>query len=87
MISFIGCEECCGYLAQWLDELCGTVSASDWASNDGQGSFGVQYWDNYCLLAGGNWSFSTHCGSRYRNANNVRSNVNTNIGGRGSIWF
>ena len=84
MISFIGAEECCGYLTQWLDELCGTASASDWANNDGQGSFGQQYWDNYCLHAGGNWCDSTHCGSRYRSANNVRSKVNTVIGGRGS---
>ena len=44
MISFIGCEECCGYLTQWLDELCGTASASDWANNDGQGTL-AQYWD------------------------------------------
>ena len=83
MISFIGCEECCGYLAQWLDELCGTDSASDWTSNDGQGSFGLQYRDNYCLHAGGNWSDTTHCGSRYRNASGVRSGVVTAFGGRG----
>ena len=37
------------------------------------------------LLAGGNWNNAANCGSRSRNANNVRSNVNTNIGGRGSI--
>lgn len=84
MISFIGCEECCGYLSQWLDELCGTNSASDWANNDGQGSFGQQYWDNYCLHAGGVWSVSTHCGSRFRDADNVRSAVAASVGGRGS---
>ena len=84
MISFIGCEECCGYLAQWLDELCGTVSTSDWASNDGQGSFGQQYWDNYCLHAGGTWGYSAHCGSRYRLADFARSSVDTSLGGRGS---
>lgn len=39
----------------------------------------------YALIAGGNWSNGAYCGSRYRNANNVRSNVNTNISGRGSI--
>lgn len=84
MISFIGCEECCGYLTQWLDELCGTASASDWANNDGQGSFGQQYWDNYCLAAGGDWGDSTHCGSRIRAASVVRSYVATHLGGRGS---
>ena len=83
MISFIGCEECCGYLTQWLDELCGTAS-TDWANNDGQGSFGQQYWDNHCLLAGGPWDYFTHCGSRLRNADYARSNVGTHIGARGS---
>ena len=37
------------------------------------------------LIAGGNWNNGANCGSRSRNANNVRSNVNANIGGRGSI--
>lgn len=40
-----------------------------------------------CLHAGGNWSNSSNCGSRCRNANNVRSNVNANIGGRGVIRY
>ena len=84
MISFIGCEECCGYLTQWLDELCGTASASDWANNDGQGSFGQQYWDNYCLRAGGIWVNSALCGSRCRRADAVRSVVDAGIGARGS---
>lgn len=37
------------------------------------------------LHAGGNWNNGTNCGSRCRNSNNVRSNVNTNYGGRSSI--
>lgn len=84
MISFIGCEECCGYLTQWLDELCGTVSATDWANNDGQGSFGQQYCNNNCLHAGGAWSSSTHCGSRFRVASVVRSYASMDFGTRGS---
>lgn len=84
MISFIGCEECCGYIYQWLDEFCGTVSASDWGNNDGQGNFGQQNWDNYCLLAGGSGSLSTRCGSRCRLANLVRATKVAFIGGRGS---
>mgnify|MGYP003571247472 CR=1 FL=1 len=35
------------------------------------------------LKAGGNWNNSTNCGSRSRNANNTRSNVNANNGCRG----
>lgn len=37
------------------------------------------------LIAGGNWNNAADCGSQSRNANNVRSNVNANIGGRRSI--
>lgn len=84
MISFIGCEECCGYLTQWLDELCGAVSATDWANNDGQGSFGQQFWNNNCLHAGGNWVCSSLCGSRCRDSSYVLSTADAAIGGRGS---
>ena len=35
------------------------------------------------LLAGGNWSNGTNCGSRARNANNSRLNVNANYGCQG----
>ena len=84
MMSFIGCEECCGYIYQWLDELCGAESSSDWSNMDGQGSFGQQNWDNYCLLAGGSGSLSTRCGSRCRLANLVRQTKVAFIGGRGS---
>ena len=69
MISFIGCEECCGYDGQWLDEFCGTQSNSggtDWRDNDGQGSFGQQYGTTQCLVAGGDWSNTYRCGSRFR---------------------
>lgn len=37
------------------------------------------------LIAGGNWDNAASCGSRGRKSNNVRSNVNANISGRGSI--
>ena len=37
------------------------------------------------LNAGGNWDNGASCGSRSRNSNNVRSNVNANYGGRRSI--
>lgn len=84
MISFIGCEECCGYLSQWLDELCGTVSANEWAANDGDGMFGQQNWDNYCLRAGGYWSDSNRCGSRCRSASRARSQASDGFGTRGS---
>lgn len=37
------------------------------------------------LLAGGNWNNATNCSSQSRNSNNVQSNVNAYISGRGSI--
>lgn len=40
---------------------------------------------SYVLHAGGHWGDGMHCGSVARNANNLRSNVNGNNGGRGSI--
>jgi hypothetical protein len=84
MISAIGCEEMVGYLWQWLDTLCGWTTTS-WGTRDGKGTFGNEYGDCYALLAGGGWNYASDgVGSRCRNANNVRSNVNAGIGGRGS---
>lgn len=84
MISFTGCEECCGYLNQWLDELCGTVSASGAQSYDGQGNLGRQYWDNYCLRAGGDFQEDANCGPRFRDAMLARSKAFLNNGCRGA---
>lgn len=84
MISFIGAEECCGYLTQWLDEICGIDTSQTYTNNDGQGDFGQQFKDNYCLRAGGNWANGINCGSRFRNANDVRSYKGSQVGARGS---
>lgn len=84
MISAIGCEEMCGYLWQWLDEL-GPVGGSGWASNvDGHDSFGQHYGIPYALLAGGCWDLATACGSRCRDARSGRSGVGAACGGRGA---
>ncbi len=83
MISFIGCEECSGYLTQWLDEICGT-NTDDWASNDGQGSFGLQFHDNNCMLAGGSWTSFYKGGSRCRDSSGKRATAKEFIGARGS---
>lgn len=82
MISFIGCEECCGYLNQWLDELCGKFPNDTWSDNDGH--FGRQIPDLYCLLAGGSRIESNKCGSRYRNADYQRHYVHGRYGSRGA---
>jgi len=84
MISAIGCEEMCGYLWQWLDEVNGKPDENEWTVTDGQGAFGQEYWQPRALLAGGRWGDGTLCGSRCRAADGGRAGVDAAIGGRGS---
>ena len=83
MISAVGCEEMCGYLFQWLDELMYRTSSS-WSSTDGHGIFGQEYYTPSVLIAGGRWDIGSYCGSRCRHSTSSRSNPSTVIGGRGS---
>ena len=84
MISAIGCEEMCGYLWQWLDEIA-AAGGSGWNSNtDGHDSFGQNYGVPYVLLAGGAWARGASCGSRSRDADNGRARVYASHGGRGA---
>lgn len=83
MISFIGCEDCCGALWQWLEDVSANGS-SDWSTYDGQADFGGTYGASFALLAGAYWSHSSHCGSRARIGSHARSTVNACIGGRGA---
>ena len=85
MISGYFVEECCGLIWQWLDE-CSANGGNNFSTYDGEGTRGQTYGSSYCLLAGGHWNDSSSCGSRCRNGNNVRSNVNANNGARGVIW-
>lgn len=99
MISFIGCEDCCGALWQWLEEVAalGTgkawsnISGTDqavgdtgWQSADGQDDFGQHYNTTSALLAGADWYYSSCCGSRARRADRARSSVFASFGGRGA---
>lgn len=83
MISAIGCEEMCGYIWQWLDEV-SPHGGSGWGTTDGHGSFGQEYGTPYVLLAGGSWNYGASCGSRSRDSASVRSAVGADISGRGS---
>ena len=85
MLSAIGCEECCGYLWQWLNDI-SPVGGSNWNGYDGRNSFGQTYGTiPYGLLAGGDWSNSSYCGSCSRTGDHPRSNVHALLGGRGCI--
>lgn len=84
MISAIGCEEMCGYLWQWLDEIA-PAGGSGWTSGvDGHDSFGQHYGNPYVLYAGGSWDDAASCGSRCRDCASTRSHVYPNNGGRGA---
>ena len=85
MISFIGCEECCGYIIQWLRDVAPN-GGSSWSVYDDSGAFGQLYGVTYGFSAGGYWVDSSLCGSRCRYSSSVLSYTSTNIGGRGSIW-
>lgn len=83
MISAIGCEEMCGYLWQWLDEI-GPVGGSDWTIYDGHATFGQTDGKTYIVSAGGRWVDGSYCGSRSRACNDSRSTAGSAYGGRGS---
>ena len=83
MISFIGCEDCCGVMWQWAED-CGLAGEGGFSVYDGQGKFGKMYGTCYGLLFGGSWSSATGCGSRGRVANAARSSTDGDIGGRGA---
>ena len=83
MISFIGCEECCGYIYQCLRDVAPN-GGSSWSVYDGSGAFGQQFGVTYSFRAGGSWNHSLHCGSRCRGSDSVLSSAGMLLGARGS---
>lgn len=83
MISFIGCEECCGYIYQWLRDV-GPNGGSGWSVYDGSGAFGQQFGVTRSIRAGGTWDDYSNCGSRCRLSDDNLSLAAVNVGGRGS---
>ena len=84
MISFIGCEECCGYLWQWSENI-GPCATSSWRINDGLGRLGQTNGRVAGLFLGGGWSNGSYSGSRCHdsNENALLSQVAQTAGGRG----
>ena len=83
MISFIGCEEMCGYLWQLLRNV--SANGGSGASNYyGNNNFGQMLGVSLALIAGGGWTNGASCGSRCRYGDNARSIVDAIFGGRGS---
>ncbi len=87
MISNCGCEECSGYLWQWLLDQSYRYDSSTWSWKPLDGDNGSLYsQDDYGdvkLLAGGGWGGGSSCGSRCRSANGFRWYAGAGIGGRG----
>lgn len=83
MISFIGCEECCGYLTQWLRDVAPN-GGSSWSVYDGSGAFGQQFGGTYGFHAGGDWASASYSGSRCRRSSGTLSSTNASTSGRGS---
>ena len=88
MISDIGCEDCCGYLWQWSEEL-GFCGGSGWSESTYNSSVdpisrGNSYGGLYRLCLGGAWLAGSSCGSRSADCYFVSSGVAALCGGRGS---
>ena len=89
MTSFIGCEEMCGYLWQWSENVGPCASTPDSSQTyDRLAWLGQTSGRVTGLFFGGPWFLSSGCGSRSRvsNSDDLRSNVNTFNGGRGASW-
>ena len=86
MISFIGCEECCGYLWQWSENIGPCASTPDsWQTYDGLARLGQMRGRVAGLFLGGGWSNSSGCGSRSSDSDSddLLSVVSAGCGGRG----
>ena len=82
MISFLGIEDMCGGVWQWLRNVSANNS-QDSSNYDGVGNFGQTYGLSNALLAGGYLGNGVSCGSRARDAITARSSVSPAVGGRG----
>ena len=76
-------EDCCGFLWQWLNEI-GFNGNTNWTSyGSGAEERGQTYGMPYVLLAGGDWTNSSYCGSWSRLCVGPRSYVGAAYGCRG----
>ena len=88
MVSNYGCEDGCGFLWQWSDEL-GFAGGSGWGDSVYNSSvdserIGQTYGALYRAKLGGYWDDGGSCGSRSVACNDSSANVNAYYGGRGA---
>lgn len=80
MVSGIGCEDCCGFIWQWLRETGPAGGAEQKTIPGGKGNL---YGNIYGLMAGGNLGESNMAGSRARNSSNDLTRMSPGIVARG----
>lgn len=88
MISNYGCEDGCGFLWQWSDEL-GFAGGSEWTDSVYNSSvdserIGQTYGTLYRALLGGRWDHGGSCGSRSVDCDISSARVYAYCGGRGA---
>ena len=86
MISAIGCEDMCGNVFQWLDEIYAEPANSEvWLSIcDHSAKFGQTYKPPYVLMAGGSCEDGNNCGSLCRKSGETRAALIELCGARGA---
>ena len=93
MVSNCGCFDCCGVVYQWLSDqsfqiggLTDPTVDPAWAWYNLPGAKGSLYRQgtngDVKLLAGGSWTYGSHCGSRCRSAALYRWSADSFIGAR-----
>ena len=86
MVSWLGCEDCCGALWQWGKEV-GSSSTGQWAAGYDRNDLyvkGQQSHDYNRVLFGGRWDDDARCGSRSSFWNDGALYVGADLGSRGA---
>lgn len=86
MVSWIGCEDCCGAHWQWGKEV-GSSSAGSWADGYDSNDLyvkGSQYNSHIRVLFGGSWVGGAYCGSRAAAWDRGALYLSANCGSRGA---
>lgn len=86
MVSWIGCEDCCGVLWQWGKEV-GSSSSGSWAGGYDSNDLyvkGAQYNSHIRVLFGGSWDYGADCGSRAANWTGGALHLAAHVGSLGA---
>lgn len=86
MVSYIGCEDCCGAMWQWSIEAGGPYGAASWSAQYSAART-LQRGSGYNVpnraLLGGHWNAGVVCGSRGSDWHNGPLTLGAHLGARG----